>query len=351
MSWIRENEGSQSSWLRRFCANVLKAGPLPKHVAFIMDGNRRFASKKSIQRAEGHLMGFEKLSETLEWCRDLDITEVTVYAFSIENFKRSKEEVDGLMELAREKFVKLLEEKERLKKYDICVRVIGNLSLLPHDIQESIAEAVYYTKDHKRATLNVCMPYTSRDEICAAMREVTEGVQLGLLRESDISAEVVDKCLYTNHSPHPDLVVRTSGEVRLSDFLLLQSSFSVLAFVKVLWPEFSIWHLYAAILHYQQNYKDVQKAKDYRQAQEESDVEESDYNHVKDHFHKDHRAKDSPNIQQRLLEYKTEREQRIRTFLTHLENKRTKYFEDLCLKRNQSGAKEDLVHRTSNHAV
>ncbi|KAG8588715.1 hypothetical protein GDO81_006070 [Engystomops pustulosus] len=182
MSWIRDKE---LSLIERLCANVLKAGPMPKHVAFIMDGNRRYAKKCHVERQEGHSQGFEKLAETLRWCLNLGICEVTVYAFSIENFKRSKEEVDGLMELARQKFTRLLEEK--------CF-------------------------------LNVCFAYTSRHEVTNAVCEVARGVQEGLIEPRDVTENLLDQCLYTSHSPDPDLLIRTSGEVRLSDFLLWQTS-------------------------------------------------------------------------------------------------------------------------------
>ncbi|CAB1333520.1 unnamed protein product [Coregonus sp. 'balchen'] len=108
MSWIREGE---LNLIEKLSANILKAGPMPKHVAFIMDGNRRYARKRQVERQEGHTQGFDKLAETLRWCLNLNIHEVTVYAFSIENFKRSKDEVDGLMELAKQKFIRLLDEQ------------------------------------------------------------------------------------------------------------------------------------------------------------------------------------------------------------------------------------------------
>ncbi|XP_073871852.1 dehydrodolichyl diphosphate synthase complex subunit DHDDS isoform X8 [Macaca fascicularis] len=139
MSWIKE--GELSLW-ERFCANIIKAGPMPKHIAFIMDGNRRYAKKCQVERQEGHSQGFNKLAETLRWCLNLGILEVTVYAFSIENFKRSKSEVDGLMDLARQKFSRLMEEQ--------CF-------------------------------LNVCFAYTSRHEISNAVREMAWGVEQGLL--------------------------------------------------------------------------------------------------------------------------------------------------------------------------
>ncbi|XP_076719289.1 dehydrodolichyl diphosphate synthase complex subunit DHDDS isoform X3 [Callospermophilus lateralis] len=219
MSWIKE--GELSLW-ERFCANIIKAGPMPKHIAFIMDGNRRYAKKCQVERQEGHSQGFNKLAETLRWCLNLGILEVTVYAFSIENFKRSKSEVDGLLDLARQKFTCLMEEQEKLQKHGVCIRVLGDLHLLPLDLQELIAQAVQATKNYNKCFLNVCFAYTSRHEITNAVREMAWGVEQGLLDPSDISESLLDKCLYTNHSPHPDILIRTSGEVRLSDFLLWQ---------------------------------------------------------------------------------------------------------------------------------
>ncbi|XP_054959588.1 dehydrodolichyl diphosphate synthase complex subunit DHDDS isoform X6 [Pan paniscus] len=255
MSWIKE--GELSLW-ERFCANIIKAGPMPKHIAFIMDGNRRYAKKCQVERQEGHSQGFNKLAETLRWCLNLGILEVTVYAFSIENFKRSKSEVDGLMDLARQKFSRLMEEQEKLQKHGVCIRVLGDLHLLPLDLQELIAQAVQATKNYNKCFLNVCFAYTSRHEISNAVREMAWGVEQGLLDPSDISESLLDKCLYTNRSPHPDILIRTSGEVRLSDFLLWQTSHSCLVFQPVLWPEYTFWNLFEAILQFQMNHSVLQ---------------------------------------------------------------------------------------------
>lgn len=187
-----------------------------------MDGNRRYANKLHIEKHEGHARGFEKLSETLQWCLDLGIKEVTVYAFSIENFKRSKEEVDSLMELARKKFDKLLEERNKLNERGIKIRVIGNLKLLPKDIAKKIAEAVLMTKDNSKAILNIAFAYTSRDEITAAIRAINQGVRNHVIDVEDINHSLLGGALYTEDSPEVDLLVRTSGERRLSDFLLWQ---------------------------------------------------------------------------------------------------------------------------------
>lgn len=255
MSWIKE--GELSLW-ERFCANIIKVGPVPKHIAFIMDGNRRYAKKCQVERQEGHTQGFNKLAETLRWCLNLGILEVTVYAFSIENFKRSKSEVDGLLDLARQKFSCLMEEQEKLKKHGVCIRVLGDLHLLPLDLQKKIAQAVQATKNYNKCFLNVCFAYTSRHEITNAVREMAWGVEQGLLEPSDVSESLLDQCLYSNHSPQPDILIRTSGEVRLSDFLLWQTSHSCLVFQPVLWPEYTFWNLCEAILQFQMNHSALQ---------------------------------------------------------------------------------------------
>ncbi|XP_058454602.1 dehydrodolichyl diphosphate synthase complex subunit DHDDS [Malaya genurostris] len=246
--WVRE---SVLPWYHRAIIKVLQAGPIPQHVAFIMDGNRRFARKENIAKAEGHSKGFDKLSETLQWCLDIGIREVTVYAFSIENFKRSQEEVDTLMSLARDKFHKLAHERDKLQQRGIRIRVLGNLKLLPVDIQQAVNDAVVSTEKNDKAFLNVAFAYTSRDEMANSIRIVAEGISEGKLREDDIDANLLGSCMYSKECSEPDLLVRTSGEVRLSDFLLWQSSSTVIYFTKTLWPDFSIWHLFGAVFYYQ----------------------------------------------------------------------------------------------------
>lgn len=257
MSWIQE---SKLKWYETLAVNVLKCGSIPKHVAFIMDGNRRFANKSGVKKIEGHSKGFDKLTEVLQWCLLLGVNEVTVYAFSIENFRRSEEEVDQLMSLAREKFKRLLEEKDKLNEHGISIRVIGNIGLLPADLQKLVVESMESTKSNTEAVLNIAFSYTSREEMTHAVREVAWGVQEDLLKIDDITEDLIQKCLYTRHSLQPDLLIRTSGEVRLSDFLLWQTTCCTLYFTPVLWPEFSIWDLCRSILHYQKNLPVLEKA-------------------------------------------------------------------------------------------
>jgi ditrans,polycis-polyprenyl diphosphate synthase len=153
---------------------------------------------------------------------ELQIKEVTVYAFSIENFKRSQEEVDTLMSLATDKFAKLLEEKEKLAEKGVKIRVIGNLKLLPQNLQKSIAEAMLLTKDNDKSILNVAFAYTSRDEVTSSIQTIVKGVEDEDLEVEDLHHSLIDECLYTNKCTPVDLLVRTSGEMRFSDFLLWQ---------------------------------------------------------------------------------------------------------------------------------
>jgi len=249
--WVRDQY--QYSWLQRLGINVIKVGSIPRHVAVIMDGNRRFAKQSGVATIEGHTKGFDKLAETLQWCRELGVKEVTVYAFSIENFKRGEKEVDGLLNLAKEKFKVLISEEEKLKKHGVRVKIIGNISYLPEDMQEIVKKAEEITENNTEATLNVAFSYTSREEITHAVLESSRIVQQGDLKPDEIDEDLLESLMYTKHSTKPDLLIRTSGETRLSDFLLWQASSSITYFTPVLWPEFSIWHLLAGVFFYQRH--------------------------------------------------------------------------------------------------
>ncbi|XP_077576900.1 dehydrodolichyl diphosphate synthase complex subunit DHDDS [Stigmatopora nigra] len=328
MSWIKEGE---LNLLERISANILKAGPMPKHVAFIMDGNRRFARRKNMARQEGHMQGFNKLAETLRWCKHLNIPEVTVYAFSIENFKRTQGEVDGLMELAKQKFEKLLEERENLEKHGVCIRVLGDLNLLPLDLQKIIAKAVLATRSHNKCFLNVCFAYTSRYEMTNAVREMAWGVEQGLIEASDVSEALLNECLYSNNSPNPDLLIRTSGEVRLSDFLLWQTSHTCLVFQSVLWPDYSFWNLCEAILQYQVNHKSIQNARDVHREHQALQQMEADRARAAEHLqrHGNGKPADANRRQEAVLRHTAQRQQRVRNFLEALTQKRDSFFTDL----------------------
>ncbi|KAI8439974.1 hypothetical protein MSG28_001424 [Choristoneura fumiferana] len=177
-----------------------------------MDGNRRFAKKHSVQSSTGHSRGFDKLSETLKWCLDLGIPEVTVYAFSIENFKRSKEEVNALMDLARDKFQRLLDEIHQINEWGVRLHVAGRLTLLPEDLRALVSRAMLATRHNNKLRLNIAYAYTACDEITRAASYVIAGVSSKELTPEDIDEDLISQTLDLSE---PELLVRTSGEVRL----------------------------------------------------------------------------------------------------------------------------------------
>ncbi|XP_022119493.1 dehydrodolichyl diphosphate synthase complex subunit DHDDS [Pieris rapae] len=243
--WVNEN---CVSFFQLFCIKVVKTGRVPQHIAFIMDGNRRYAKKLSVKTSDGHSRGFDKLSETLKWCLDLGIPEVTVYAFSIENFKRSDEEVNALMDLAREKFQRLLDAMDQINDWGVRIHVAGRMSLLPSDLCKMVSQAMLATRHNNKLRLNIAYAYTGRDEISRAASHIAEGVNKKDITTYDINEELVSQTL--DLGP-PELLIRTSGEVRLSDFMLWQTANTVLYFSDALWPEFTVWNLLVAIIHFQ----------------------------------------------------------------------------------------------------
>ncbi|CAH4036516.1 unnamed protein product [Pieris brassicae] len=213
-----------------------------------MDGNRRYAKKLSVKTSDGHSKGFDKLSETLKWCLDLGIPEVTVYAFSIENFKRSDEEVNALMDLARDKFQRLLDAMDQINDWGVRIHVAGRMSLLPLDLCKMVSQAMLATRHNNKLRLNIAYAYTGRDEISRAASQIADGVNHEDITTYDINEELVSQAL--DLGP-PELLIRTSGEVRLSDFMLWQTANTVLYFSDALWPEFTVWNLLLAIIHFQ----------------------------------------------------------------------------------------------------
>ncbi|KAK6186695.1 hypothetical protein SNE40_005979 [Patella caerulea] len=229
-----------------------------------------------------------------------------------------------------------------IEKHGICIRVLGQLTLLPQDIQETIAEAVCFSKHNTRAVLNLCFAYSARDDICTSMREMMNGVKQGIIKQSDIDEELLEKCLFTSQCRKVDLLIRTSGEVRLSDFLLWESAYTCLAFVKVLWPEFSIWHLYAAVLHYQRNSQAVEVARQNNQVERERLQRESDHKCILEELEeqmqiKGDKSRDTSNIQSKVAQYAKIRNHRVRCFVDGLNRRRAQYFEKLtCNHSKQS---------------
>jgi len=245
-----------SSAFQRGLIRVLASGPVPQHIAFVMDGNRRYARQRNMAIKQGHTDGFNALRQMLEICLRLGVKCVTVFAFSIENFKRSGDEVDALMELAEAKLLELTKHGEMLDEYGVRLNVLGRIEMLPENVRKNVHIAQEMTKKNDKAILNLCMPYTSRDEIATAVQSaVQEKVASGLDGvEHTITEEDLERYMMTNlaGSPPLDILIRSSGVKRLSDFLMWQASENVqLHFIPTYWPDVGFWDLFPVILDYQ----------------------------------------------------------------------------------------------------
>jgi tritrans,polycis-undecaprenyl-diphosphate synthase [geranylgeranyl-diphosphate specific] len=240
-----------SRYRRGLLKEVLE-GPVPKHIAMIMDGNRRYAAEiMDANINEGHRKGEEKIEEMLGWCLDLNIKYVTVYAFSTENFKRDKGEIDFLMKLSEASLYRMAENK-KIHEKKVRIRVFGDHSVLPDSVKEAIEYAESRTAEYSDFSFNVAMAYGSRQEIVSAVKDIARKVSNHEMNIDDISEETLSQHLYTSDIPDPDLVLRTSGEVRISNFLLWQLAYSELYFTDVYWPGFRYIDFLRAIRSYQQ---------------------------------------------------------------------------------------------------
>lgn len=224
-----------------------------EHIAIILDGNRRWASAKELNPWTGHKKGADTVEELLDWCEKLSVKYITLYSFSTENFKRKPEEIQEIMQITEEKFRKLLIEP-RIHRNQINVKVIGRINLLPESLQQVIGELEKITSGYSNQFLNFALAYGGRAEIVDAAKMIAQKVKDGKLQLADIDEEIFEKHLYTAHmtKQEPDLIIRTSGEERLSGFLLWQSAYSELAFLDVYWPDFRFIDLLRAIRTFQQ---------------------------------------------------------------------------------------------------
>jgi len=214
-----------------------KQNPMPKHVAIIMDGNRRFAKDLGLKPEAGHQIGKEKIVEVLEWCFELGIKNLTIYAFSTENFKRSTDEIQTLMNLCKQELDKAAKDS-RIHKNQVRVRILGHIESLPQDIAESAKKIMQRTKNYDKYSFNIALAYGGREEIIQAIQKIAQDVKEDKLKIEEIKEPTVSKYLYTNGIPDPDIILRTSGEERISNFLLWQLAYSELYFSDVYWPAF-----------------------------------------------------------------------------------------------------------------
>jgi tritrans,polycis-undecaprenyl-diphosphate synthase [geranylgeranyl-diphosphate specific] len=216
---------------------VKKSRP-PIHVAIVMDGNRRFALASGLEKQQGHRLGKEKVREVMRWCRDLGIEYLTVYALSTENLtSRSPEELETLFDLYESGFLELSEDRD-IHRDQVRCQAMGQLHLLPTRVVRAIDTAQKATKDYDRLVFTVCLAYGARQELVDAIKRILTDHQNGKISLEDICEELVSQYLYTRGMPDPDLVIRTSGEERVSNFLLWQMAYAELCFIDVYWPAF-----------------------------------------------------------------------------------------------------------------
>ncbi len=228
--------------------NKIDTTNLPKHLSIIMDGNGRWAKQKGLLRAMGHENGTKSVKATIEACAKLGIEFLTLYAFSTENWNRPKLEVETLMKLLVNSLKK---ELKTLEDNNIKLNAIGNLEKLPKSAQKELLDVIEATKGNTRMTLTLALSYGSREEIINAVRNISHKVKNNIISIDTIDDSIINEHLYTQNLPDVDLLIRTSGEHRISNFLLWQIAYAELYFTDVLWPDFKEHHLYEAIISFQ----------------------------------------------------------------------------------------------------
>nr|ATD87118.1 cis-prenyltransferase 2 [Parthenium argentatum]ATD87119.1 cis-prenyltransferase 2 [synthetic construct]BCU09028.1 cis-prenyltransferase [synthetic construct] len=277
---ISKGLGSLISTMRRLLFTFMSSGPIPQHIAFIMDGNRRFAKKWKLEEGAGHKAGFLALLSVLKYCYEVGVKYVTVYAFSLDNFNRRPDEVQYVMDIMYEKIQGFLKEMDMVNRYGVRVLFIGDLNRLDEPVRIAAEKAMEATAKNTKTYLLVCVAYTSSHEIPRAIYEACQeksGLALasnrkknnndddGIVDEDDVNDVIkvadLEKHMYMGVVPDPDILVRSSGETRLSNFLLWQSTNSLLYSPKALWPEMGFWQVVWGILKYQNKYYYLEKKK------------------------------------------------------------------------------------------
>ncbi|MCE3052276.1 hypothetical protein HAX54_052057 [Datura stramonium] len=271
--------GSSFFYMSKFLFRILCVGPMPNHIAFILDGNRRYAKQQNMAEGSGHRAGFLAVISMLKYCSELGVKYITIYAFSIDNFKRSPEEVQYLMDLMLEKIEGLLKQESVFNEYGVRIHFIGNLQLLDEPVRVAAEKAMQATANNTNSNLLICVAYSSTDEILHAAQASCQGKwneiqELNTTRSQN--AEITEEKLELDHviklvdierhtymrlAPDPDILIRTSGETRLSNFLLWQSTNCLLYSPKVLFPDIGLRHFVWGLLNFQRQYPHLQKRK------------------------------------------------------------------------------------------
>lgn len=227
---------------------LLAAGPIPQHIAIIMDGNGRWAKRRGLPRIAGHNEGVNSVRDIIEACAQLGVKYLTLYTFSTENWKRPQDEVSLLMRL----LVKALrDERDRMHQNEVRLKVIGEFHSLPRDVAKELQDAIEMLKENPGLTLVLALSYSGRWDITNSFRKLYADIQHGIIKKDKITEDLIGKYLSTYDIPDPDLLVRTSGELRLSNFLLWQSAYSEIFIADEFWPSFRRKNLYEAIADFQ----------------------------------------------------------------------------------------------------
>ena len=238
---------------------IIASENLPSHIAIIMDGNGRWAKEKGFRRVFGHENGTKSVRTTVESCAELGVKHLTLYAFSTENWKRPKLEVKTLMQLL---ISSLKKEIGTLQKNNIRLNAIGDLKTLPEKVYKELLHVIDETKENSRMVLTLALSYGSRDELVNAMKLISDKVKNNIISVENIDETLINQHLYTQNLPDVDLLIRTSGEKRISNFLLWQIAYAELYFTDVYWPDFTNEHLYEAIVNYQKRERRFGKTSD-----------------------------------------------------------------------------------------
>jgi len=225
-----------------------KSGEIPKHIAIIMDGNGRWAKKRGLPRVAGHKRGVDTVKEIVETCAEIGVKFLTLYTFSTENWKRPKDEVSTLMRLLLNS---LRDRVNELNDNDIRLTTIGNTKSLPTAVRKQLDFDIERTKNNKKMVLNLALSYSGRWELLEAIKDIANSMVQGKIKSEDIDEKIISSFLTTKDIPDPDLVIRTSGEFRVSNFLLWQIAYSEFVITETLWPDFSKFDLYDAIKIFQ----------------------------------------------------------------------------------------------------
>ncbi|CAM8894537.1 unnamed protein product [Rhodiola kirilowii] len=248
-------------FIRRFLIGILATGPIPSHIAYIMDGNRRYEKNHNLSEGMGHRAGLASLKKMLKYSYGIGVKYVTVYGFSIDNFKRPAEEVKTLMELFQEKIEILTLPGSIVHQLGLRIHFIGNLNLLNSSLRITAENAMRATAHNNQTVLLFCISYTSTSEIFHAVQESCSYAANGLIEQEKEIIELgdIEKRMYMAVAPEPDIIIRSSGETRLSNFLLWQTGKSLLYTTAALWPEVGLGHLVWAVLAFQRNYSYLHK--------------------------------------------------------------------------------------------